>query len=66
MNWTRIIQALIDKGMTQRQIADKAAIGLTTVNDLLHGRIKDPAHSKGEALLKLLPARKKATPKGTP
>lgn len=54
MNWKRVIQALVDNGMTQRQIAAAAGIGLTTVNDLLHGRIKEPAHSKGEVILKLL------------
>jgi transcriptional regulator with XRE-family HTH domain len=58
MNWKRIIQALVDKGMTQREIAGAVGIGLATVNDLLHGRIKEPAHSKGEALLKLLNPQK--------
>lgn len=45
-----IIQALIDDGLTQLEIADKAVVCQSQLSDLLRGRRKDIAYSSGKRI----------------
>jgi CRP-like cAMP-binding protein len=53
MNWTSIIQDLLDAGMTQAQIADACDTGQSHVSGLLRGDRKQPGWSLGDRLIAL-------------
>lgn len=51
--WSKYIQEILDAGLTQSQIGESIDASQSTVSDLLRGAIKEPVHSKGEAIKKL-------------
>lgn len=53
MNWQKIIQDLVDAGMTQAQIAVACKTGQSHISGLLRGDRKSPNWQLGDALLKL-------------
>lgn len=54
MDWKLLIAELQSLEMTQAQIAAACNCGQSTVSELAKGVTKDPRHSIGEALRKLL------------
>jgi len=53
MNWTNVIQDLIDAGMTQAQIAEKCNTGQSHISSLLSGDRKSPNWILGDSILRL-------------
>ncbi|MEK7499827.1 MAG: hypothetical protein AAB649_04440 [Patescibacteria group bacterium] len=62
MNWTKIIQDLLDAGLTQAQIADSCATGQSHISGLYRGERKCPNYDLGEKILALhsIKCKKKA------
>ncbi len=55
MNWKQIIEDIMQKHeLLQYAIADISGVNISTINALYTGRNKEPKHSTGEILLKLL------------
>ncbi|SFJ06934.1 helix-turn-helix domain-containing protein [Nitrosomonas sp. Nm34] len=53
MNWAKLIQNLIDQGLTQVQIAKKCGTGQSYISGLLKGDRKSPNWALGETLRRL-------------
>ncbi len=53
MDWPKIIQSLLDTGMTQVQLAEACDTGQSHISGLLRGERKQPGWSLGNRLLKL-------------
>lgn len=53
MNWPKLIQDLIDSGLTQVQIAESCQTGQSHISALLNGSRKCPNWALGEALRNL-------------
>lgn len=53
MNWTNLIQDLLDAGMTQAEIAEKCDTGQSHISCLYRGERKCPNYDLGEALVAL-------------
>lgn len=53
MNWTSIIQDLLDSGLTQAQLAELADTGQSHISGLLRGERKQPGWALGDRLLAL-------------
>jgi transcriptional regulator with XRE-family HTH domain len=53
MNFQKLIQDLIDLGMTQVEIKDACQCSQSTISDLLNGKIKNPSFAIGQSLLEL-------------
>lgn len=53
MDWTKIIQDLLDSGLTQAQIAEKCATGQSYISGLYRGERKCPNYDLGVAILAL-------------
>lgn len=51
MHWNDYIAAIIDKGLTQKQLAQKAGCGQATISDIASGKTRDPRSSIGLAIL---------------
>lgn len=51
MDWKNYIAAVAGKGLTQKQIAEKAGCGQATISDIASGKTLDPRSSIGLALL---------------
>ena len=51
MQWKDYIAAIVAKGLTQKQLADKAGCGQATISDIASGKTRDPRSSIGLALL---------------
>lgn len=71
MDWPAVIAELQQLGMKQPQIAAACGCRQSTVSELARGATKDPRHSTGEALRKLLDTKRgeaaeKAEPPATP
>ena len=65
VDWTALISELQSLGMTQQQMASNCRCGQSTISELAKGVTKDPRHSIGQALLRLLEAkRREAAEKG--
>lgn len=62
-NWPTLIADLTDRGLSQKDIAEKIGCDQSHISDLYTGRQANPRFSVGQALLKLLaetPARQAA------
>lgn len=57
MNWTSIIQALLDSGMTQSQIAEECDTGQSHISGLYRGDRKQPNWELGDRILALYQKR---------
>lgn len=53
MNWPKLIQDLVDSGLTQVQIAESCQTGQSHISALLNGSRKCPNWALGEALRNL-------------
>ncbi len=53
MDWKMIIERLVAAGMSEAAIAAEAGLTQPSINRLRHGRIADPKHRAGEAILRL-------------
>lgn len=53
MDFKKIIQDLIDSGMTQVEIKTECDCGQSTISDLLNGKIKNPGFAIGQRILVL-------------
>lgn len=59
MDWTAIIAELLkEHGMSQPQIAAVCKCAQSSISAIARGETKDPRHSTGEALRKLLDAKR--------
>jgi transcriptional regulator with XRE-family HTH domain len=54
MDWTSLIAELTQLGYTQPEIAKQCGCGQATISDLASGKTKEPRHSLGEDLRRLL------------
>lgn len=67
MNWKEAIAELIRLGMKQPQIAEECGCSQATVSMLANGKILDPRDSIGQAVRRLLEAkRREAAEKAVP
>ena len=53
MNWTKIIQDLIDSGMSEQDIATSCGIKQPTLNALKSGKSKSTRYEIGDKLISL-------------
>ena len=53
INWPEIILSLMQRGLTQPQIAAECGCGQSTISGLLNGQTTDPRTSTGLMLLGL-------------
>ena len=53
MNWTKIIQDLIDSGLSEKYIATSCGITQPTLNALKSGKSKSTRYEIGDCLLTL-------------
>ena len=53
MNWTEIIQDLINFGLTQSEIAQKCGTGQSYISSLLGGDRRSPNWQLGDSLIRL-------------
>ena len=53
MNWQAIITALINAGLSQKEIGKHADCSQNTVWMLLHGKTTNPAYLTGQKLIEL-------------
>lgn len=53
MNWTAIIQDLINFGLTQSEIAQKCGTGQSHISSLLSGDRRSPNWQLGDSLIRL-------------
>ena len=53
MNWTSLLTALGNCGLTQQEIARHAGLAQTSVSDLLTGKTPDPRYTAGIRLRSL-------------
>lgn len=51
MQWKDYIAAITEKGLTQKQLAEKAGCGQATISDIASGKTRDPRSSIGLAIL---------------
>lgn len=53
MNWPEIIKSIIERGMTQPEIARRVGCTQGAISALAVGRVKEPGHALGQALIQL-------------
>ncbi|QIL72293.1 helix-turn-helix transcriptional regulator [Diaphorobacter sp. HDW4B] len=53
MQWKDYIAAIAERGLTQKQLADKAGCGQATISDIASGKTRDPRSSIGFALIRI-------------
>jgi transcriptional regulator with XRE-family HTH domain len=53
MKWKNYIAEIVQKGLSQSQIAIRAGCGQTTISDLASGKTQEPRYSLGVALLQI-------------
>lgn len=53
MNWTKIIQDLLDSGMSELEIANSCGIKQPTLNALKSGKSKSTRYEIGDKLISL-------------
>lgn len=56
-DWPRVIQELMDAGVTQREISERAQCSQATISELKTGRTKSPRYEAGVALIELYAER---------
>jgi predicted XRE-type DNA-binding protein len=49
-NWIKIIQDLLDVGMTQTEIGESVGLAQSSISDLYRGEKKSTEHANGENL----------------
>jgi len=54
MDWKELIQKLIDRGMTQQQIAARCDVSQSAISELATGKATRPRFQTGMALIGLL------------
>lgn len=57
IDWSAIVKALVESGLTQPQIAEACACGQSTVSDILNKRTVDPRVSLALKLLRMAQQR---------
>lgn len=65
MDWKSLIQALLDGGMTQVQIAAACGVAQSSVSDLYRGKNSGPSYDFGRRLEALQAARSPSKAAGT-
>jgi hypothetical protein len=65
MNWTQLLSEISASGATQKETAEFCDCGQSTISELRLGKIKEPAHSLGQSLIKFHEMRTR-TDKPTP
>lgn len=50
MQWKDYIAAIIETGLTQKQLAQQAGCGQATISDIASGKTRDPRSSIGLAI----------------
>lgn len=53
MNWPELIQSIMNRGVSQVEISRRLGCGQSTISNLLIGRVKEPGHALGQALIQL-------------
>lgn len=53
IDWSAVVKALVDSGLTQPQIAEACACGQSTISDILNKRTVDPRVSLALKLLRM-------------
>jgi transcriptional regulator with XRE-family HTH domain len=53
MNWPDIIKSIMERGLSQHEIARELGSTQGNISNLLCGRVKEPGHALGQALIQL-------------
>lgn len=63
MQWKDYVAEIINKGLSQSQLAKRAGCGQATISDLVSGRTQEPRYSLGVALMRIGKSQGVKTPR---
>lgn len=63
MNWPELINLIMSRGVSQRDISKRLGCAQSTISCLLIGKAKEPGHALGQALIQLERNTRRRKPK---